>query len=474
MSWALAPEGCLGRNIARLNEFFRSLLGLKLACWSVFVIVTLILAAALTPPAMALQAPTAPQASTAASQATPIQAAASQQAYSLPPDKLAKAIALSRIRNILDIVGSLWQIVFIWLLLASRFAARLEVEIKRIASHPWAQGVFFFAAFFIILWLSGLPLSIYGHYVERSYQISIESWPNWFSDVAKELGFSIAVSTPLLLLFNWIVRRWPRRYWLGAWLITLPILVIVFFVEPLIEPLFEKYEPLQEHNVALVADLEKVVARTGTEIPPSRMYLMKASLKTNGLNAYVTGIGATKRIVVWDTTAGRIPNDEIQFIFAHECGHYVLNHVPKGIVLTAVSFFFIYWFCARFAAWMVVRRGERWGAADLGSRTGFLVLIFAITIVGFLLEPIDTGVSRYFEHQADVFGQEAIHGIVGDPQKTAVAAFNDLGKAWLDDPNPSPLIEFWLYSHPSTQQRAEFAEHYDPWANSGHGEFFTH
>jgi Zn-dependent protease with chaperone function len=101
-------------------------------------------------------------------------------------------------------------------------------------------------------------------------------------------------------------------------------------------------------------------------------------------------------------------------------------------------------------------------------------LIFAITIVGFLLEPIDTGVSRYFEHQADVFGQEAIHGIVGDPQKTAVAAFNDLGKAWLDDPNPSPLIEFWLYSHPSTQQRAEFAEHYDPWANSGHGEFFTH
>jgi Zn-dependent protease with chaperone function len=131
---------------------------------------------------------------------------------------------------------------------------------------------------------------------------------------------------------------------------------------------------------------------------------------------------------------------------------------------------------------MVVRCGKRWGLFRpedsiesepwQSSRTGFLVLIFAVTIVMFLAEPIENGSSRYFEHQADVFGQEAIHGIVPDPQKTAVAAFNDLGKAWLDEPNPNPFIEFWLYSHPSTQERANFAEHYDPWANGGHGEFF--
>jgi Zn-dependent protease with chaperone function len=434
--------------------------------------IALVLAGVNDWPARAQQAPAAPQASNTADQVTANQAPAGLQAYSLPPDKLAKAIALSRIRNILEILGSLWEIAFIWLLLASRAAAGLEAGIKRIAPHRWAQGVFFFAAFFIALWLSGLPMSIYGHHVERSYQISVQSWTGWFSDDAKELGFAIAVTTPLLLLFNWIVRRWPRRYWLGAWVVTLPILMIVFFVEPLIEPLFEKFEPLQAHDPALVADLEKVVARTGTEIPPSRMYLMKASLKTNGLNAYVTGIGATKRIVVWDTTAGRIPNDEILFIFAHECGHYVLHHVPKGLVLMAGSLFFIYWFCARFAAWMVKGCGERWGASDLGSRTGFLVLIFAVMVAMFLLQPVDNGVSRYFEHQADVFGQEAIHGVVADPQKTAVAAFNDLGKAWLDDPNPNSLIEFWLFSHPSTQHRAEFAEHYDPWANGGHGEFF--
>ena len=86
------------------------------------------------------------------------------------------------------------------------------------------------------------------------------------------------------------------------------------------------------------------------------MFLMNASEKTNGLNAYVNGIGATKRIVVWDTTAGRIPDDEVMFIFGHESGHYVLNHIPKVLAGSAPALFFVYWACAalppgcRFAA----------------------------------------------------------------------------------------------------------------------------
>ena len=109
----------------------------------------------------------------------------------------------------------------------------------------------------------------------------------------------------------------------------------------------------------------------------------------------------------------------------------------------------------------------------LSTRTGFVVLIFTLSVAGFVLTPAGNGFSRHFEHQADVYGQEAMHGIVPDPQKTAVAAFNDLGKAWLDDPNPSPFIELWLYNHPSTQTRANFAAHYDPWANGAHGQFFA-
>jgi Zn-dependent protease with chaperone function len=300
--------------------------------------------------------------------------------------------------------------------------------------------------------------------------------------MAKSLGLTLVIGAPILLLFNWIVRRWPRRYWFAAWLVTLPIMVISVAGEPLLEPLFFHFEPLADHHAALVAKLETVVARTGINIPPDRMFLMKASEKSNGLNAYVTGLGATKRYVMWDTATDRLPDDEILFIFGHESGHYVLNHIPKMLAGFAIALFFVYWACAGIADHLARRLGAKWGILRpemfekpiplLATRTGFVVLIFTLSVAGFILTPAGNAFSRHFEHQADVYGQEAIHGLVPDAQKTAVAAFNALGEAWLEDPNPNPFIEFWLYNHPSVKNRANFAAHYDPWANGGHGEFF--
>src|SRR5208283_55285 len=145
----------------------------------------------------------------------------------------------------------------------------------------WIQGVVFFAAFFAITTLASLPLDWIGHHYSRAYGISVQGWGSWFGDHAKALGLTIVFGTLALLLFNWIVRRWPRRYWLGIWLVTIPILLLVLFAAPvLIEPLFDKFEPLSQSNPALVTELERVVARIGTNIPPERMYLMKASEKT--------------------------------------------------------------------------------------------------------------------------------------------------------------------------------------------------
>jgi len=449
---------------------------MRLKVWGPAIALSLTIAALSGSPLRAQ--PAVPPASTANAQGTAAaQDAASKarspQAYSLSPEKLAKAVALSRIRNSLAIVDSVWGILVIWLLLATRAAAGLERLAQRTARRRWIQGVVFFVALLAITAAASLPIDMIGHHYGLTYGISVQSWASWFGDQAKALGLSLAIGVPVLLLFNWIVRRWPRRYWLAAWVVTLPILVLSILAEPLFEPIFDQYEPLEKNHAALVTELEKVVARTGTNIPPERMYLMKASIKSNGLNAYVSGIGATKRIVVWDTTAGRIPNDEVLFIFAHESGHYVLHHIPKGIVCMGIAAFFVYWGCAACAGWLVRRFGQRWGASELSSRTGFVVLLLALSIASFLLEPVGNALSRHFEHQADVFGQEAIHGIVADPRKTTVAAFNALGDAWLDDPNPNPFIEFWLYNHPSTQHRAEFAAHYDPWANGQHGEFFA-
>jgi Zn-dependent protease with chaperone function len=431
------------------------------------------LLAGLTPCLFAAQAAPATPPQLIAAQAT---TANPQQAYSLPPEKLAKAIALSHIRHILELVGSLWGLAFLWILLATRAAAGLAGWAERLVKQRWLQGLLFFALLLVILTLASLPLDWYGQHVSLQFGISVQSWGSWVGDQAKGLGLSVLFGAPIMLLFNWIVRRWPRRYWLGIWVVTLPLLVVSIFVAPLLEPIFNKFEPLSKNNPALVTELNKVVARTGTHIPPERMFLMKASEKTNGLNAYVSGMGSTKRIVVWDTTAGRIPNDEVLYIFGHESGHYVLNHIPKQLAGSAVFLLFLYWACAGLAGWQARRFGGRWGLGGedgaLGSRAGFVVLLFTLSAASFLLQPTGNAFSRYFEHQADVYGQEAIHGIVTDPQKTAVAAFNALGEAWLEDPRPSPFIEFWTYSHPSVQNRANFAAQYDPWAGGGRGKYF--
>lgn len=418
------------------------------------------------------------QSAPASNPAPPTQAAHSQphseQAYSLPPGKLEQAIALNRIEVALNIGGSVWGLIVLWWLLASRTAARLDGWTRELITRVWMQGLAFFAILIVVLTVASLPLDVIAHAASRHYGISVQSWGGWLGDQGKGLGVALVIGAPLALFFNWIVRRSPRRYWMWVWMISIPLVLASVFLEPLvIDPLFNKFEPLEKTRPALTAKLEEVVARTGLEIPPSRMFLMKASEKTNGINAYVTGIGSSKRFVMWDTATDRMPDDEIMFIFGHESGHYVLEHIPKMLSLSMAGLFFVIWACANMAEGLVRRFGERWHVHAVAGRAGFVTLFFAFSIAGFVLTPVGNAVSRHFEHEADVYGQEAIHGLVADPQKTAVSSFNHLGESWLDDPNPSAFAEFWSYSHPSVQRRAEFAEHYDPWANGGRGEFFT-
>ncbi len=199
------------------------------------------------------------------------------------------------------------------------------------------------------------------------------------------------------------------------------------------------------------------MARTGIDIPPERMYLLKASAKYTGINAFVAGMGATKRYVMWDTATDQLPDDEVLFVFGHESGHYVLHHIPKGFALSAVGLFFL----SGRARVRGVDGAAVWsalGREGLSSRTGFVVLLFAVSIASFLFAAREQCRERHFEHQADVFGQEAIHGIVPDPQKTAVAAFNALGQSWLEGSESESVHRVLALSAiPARSTAAEFA-----------------
>ena len=166
---------------------------------------------------------------------------------------------------------------------------------------------------------------------------------------------ALVIFTFLAWAITTLIRKSPRRWWLYSWMIVLPFLVFIIFLQPIvIDPLFNKFEPLDKSNPELVTAIQQVTHRGGIDIPRDRMFLMKASEKVTTLNAYVTGFGPSKRVVVWDTTIQHASTPETLFVFGHEMGHYVLNHIVIGIVAAAVGLFIGFYLLYRIANWALL------------------------------------------------------------------------------------------------------------------------
>ena len=395
-------------------------------------------------------------------------------AYTLAPEKLQKAIALDRLRMVLEVGGTLWTPIQLGLLLALGVVARMRDLVVRLSKSRWVQGPTFVLLLLAALGLLDLPLAVYGHRAALSYGLSVQGWGSWLGDRAKILGLEWLIGSPLAMLMFWVIRRSPTRWWFWFWIPAVVVVIAGVFVTPyVIDPLFNQFEPLAKSDPALVEQLERVVERGGLSIPPERMFLMRASAKSTELNAYVTGFGASKRVVVWDTTIAKSTPDEIAFIFAHEMGHYALGHVVLGVALGCVALLPFFWLGYRGLHRLLARFGAAWGIASQQDWGALVVLLLVLVTIATLAEPMDNAFSRRIEHNADVYGQEAVHGIVADPQAVARQSFQVLGEDSLDDPTPHPLFEWWFDTHPSIRFRAAFAEAYDPWTPGLRPKYFA-
>jgi STE24 endopeptidase len=394
------------------------------------------------------------------------------KAYTLPPDKEAQAIAYAHSRHQLYFLDFLFTTVGLVLLIQLAVAPRLRDWAERTARHRFLQAVIFTGPFFTLLGLLSLPSAAASHWLERYYGQSVQGWGSWFWDAVKGGVVALVLAIFLVWLFYGLVRRSPRRWWFYAWLGSLPLLLFLIFIEPLVlEPLFFRFTPLAASNPQLAAEIERVVQHGGQEIPETRMYLMNASSKLNALNAYVTGIGASERVVVWDTTIGRMTRPEILFVFGHEMGHYVLHHIRNGILFAAgvlliflfAGFQALHGALGRFGAAWKIRGADDWASLP--------VLIFVILIFNFIFTPIDNAYSRHLEHQADQYGLEVVHGIVPQAAQVAAQSFQILGEIDLAEPSPSTAVKMWFYDHPPLDERILFAQTYDPWGQGESPEF---
>jgi STE24 endopeptidase len=190
---------------------------------------------------------------------------------------------------------------------------------------------------------------------------------------------------------------------------------------------------------------------------------MHASDKFTTYNAYVTGIGETKRIVVWDTTARDLTTPQILFVFGHEMGHYVLHHIYLGLAFTALLLLLGLRLLQALAEAALRRYGGRWRISSLGEWSSLPLLLLLASLLSFFSSPAASAFSRWEEHAADVYGLAITRRFEprGEPgaAQAATQAFQLLGERSYSYPNPSPLVVFWSYSHPPLATRIQFVLH---------------
>ena len=392
--------------------------------------------------------------------------------YSLPPDKLAQAYALYLLDGALYFGTAVWGLLVLWLMLRKQFGRRLGELAQRASQRRVIQAVIVMSLFVLTLELTQLPFALYEHHLGLKYGLSVQHWASWFGDWGKGVLLGCILASILGRILYRMLRLSPRRWWLYFWVALIPIVAFAVFITPIwIEPMFNKFEPLTDHHRELVAQIERVVHRAGMEIPPQRMFEMKASEKHTTLNAYVTGFGATKRVVVWDTTMQQMTTPETLFVFGHEMGHYALGHIPKEAAIDLLLLLVLFYLGYRLANWLVARHGAQWGIRDLSEWASLPLLALILAIITFLATPAFNAVSRHYEHQADQYGLEVVHGLVPNESRTAAQTFQKLGELSLDYPYVNRFWEFWAWTHPTIRDRMIFVQTYDPWSQGEQPEF---
>jgi STE24 endopeptidase len=293
-----------------------------------------------------------------------------------------------------------------------------------------------------------LPLGAYGEMIRHRYGLSTRGWGLWLRDVAVSTAIDAGLTALGLLALVWLARRAPRTWWAWAGLGAAALVVVGSFLWPvLIEPAFNRFDPLPAGQ--LRTDLLELADENGT--PVQDVLVSDASRRTTALNAYVSGFGATRRIVVYDTVLGQLPDDQIESIAAHELGHVAADDVLTGTLTGALGagagVALLGWLLA---SERLLRRVEAGSPGD--PRVVPLVLL--LLAVGTLLStPLQNLVSRHIEARADVHALD----LTADPD-ALIDLQRELAGTNLSDPDPPVIWQWFFGSHPTTAQRIAIAE----------------
>jgi STE24 endopeptidase len=368
------------------------------------------------------------------------------------PRDYQRAVDYSRSKTYLAVVSSLASSALVLVLLLSGWLGSLEARLSSLSVGPIFQGVLYVYLIALIFSLVSLPITIYGQFViEERYGFNRMSWKLFVLDGLKGLLVSVVLMTPILVVLFLLIRA-SSLWWLwGFLLFTAFQLVMIVLYPKVIAPLFNRFTPMEE------GPLKKKVLSLAEQLcfKTRGIYLMDGSRRSRHSNAYFSGLGRVKRIVLFDTLVQTFEEDEVAAVLAHEIGHQKLRHIPKRLALSLPAGLLAFWIVSLLLNYPPFF--EAFGFSGPSPQAALVLVMFVSGPFTFFLKPLFSWWSRRHEYQADRFVQTRT------PYGEAFrAALKRLGKDNLSNPVPHPLFSFYHHSHPTILERIRALEILSP------------
>jgi len=330
--------------------------------------------------------------------------------------------------------------------LALRPPAAVRRALGRAEARPLLGAAAVGAGISLLLVVVGLPLAAVAHQRSVAVGLSTQSWPEWLSDIALSAAIELPLAAGGGVLALALVRRVGERWWIpGAGAVVVFGVASVFLVPLLVEPLFNKFEPLPRGD--LRSEVVQLAERSGIDV--GEVLRVDASRRTTGANAYVGGLGATKRVVLYDNLIEGFPPDQVRSVVAHELGHVKHRDLPRGLLWLAIV--------ALPGALVVQRLTERMtGPAGRDSGPAMLpALALSLALISFVVGCASNVLSRRVEASADAFALR-----LTDEPAAFIALERRLAVSNVSQPDPPALTQLLFGTHPTTVERIGVGEAY--------------
>ena len=357
---------------------------------------------------------------------------------------LARTSAYTMATSRVGLIESLFSSLLLLLFLFGGLLEWYDDLILGLTTSFVGQGCLFVLGLLLAQTLLDIPFSLYRTFViEERFQFNASTPKLWITDLLKSLAIGVILLSLLTAGSLALVQASPNLWWLWVWGLFALITLLLMYLSPvLIEPLFFKFQPLQDQ--ALAERVKDVMKQAGLQV--ERVQQVDASRRSKHSNAYFTGIGRVKRIVLFDTLLEQMSDDEILGVLAHEAGHWKLGHIWKRLLSMELVSLVVCW-----SFWLVLSWDglSGWfGLVELSFLGKVLLVGFLASLVSFPLTPISSLRSRRHEWQADQFARN----LTGEPEPLA-SALVKLCKENLSNLHPHPFYAWFYYSHPPVVER---------------------